>query len=243
MPIAAAERGDERADSRADDEHSSSARALDVQDLALQRQDRLELAVAALLGAAAGALSLDDVDLALRRILLWQSASLPESVVMSSAPLRTTSRALRAASRAFAARTAFSTILRAVPGSLRRTAPSLSMTTFSTMPFDLARDELGFRLRVERRIGVLDADDRGEPLAHVFAGEAVLHLFEEVLRRAVVVEHAGERRAKPGEVRAAVLVVDVVRVGEDLLGVGRVPLQRDLDDDRRAAVPVGRPRR
>jgi hypothetical protein len=48
--------------------------------------------------------------------LLWQSASLPESEVVSSTPLRTTSRALRAASRALAARTAFSTILRAVCG-------------------------------------------------------------------------------------------------------------------------------
>jgi Tfp pilus assembly PilM family ATPase len=46
------------------------ARLLDVEDLAAQRQDRLELAVAALLGGAAGRIALDDVDLAQRRILL-----------------------------------------------------------------------------------------------------------------------------------------------------------------------------
>jgi hypothetical protein len=46
------------------------ARLLDVEDLAAQRQDRLELAVAALLGAAAGGVTLDDVDLAQRRVLL-----------------------------------------------------------------------------------------------------------------------------------------------------------------------------
>ena len=39
-------------------------RLLDVQDLAAQRQDRLEAAVAALLGGAAGRVALDDVQLA-----------------------------------------------------------------------------------------------------------------------------------------------------------------------------------
>ena len=46
------------------------ARPLDVEDLAAQRQDRLELAVAALLGRAAGGVALDQVDLAQRRIPL-----------------------------------------------------------------------------------------------------------------------------------------------------------------------------
>ncbi len=39
-----------------------------VQDLAAQRQDGLELAVAALLGGAAGGVTLDDVDFAQRRV-------------------------------------------------------------------------------------------------------------------------------------------------------------------------------
>ena len=46
--------------------------------------------------------------------------------------------------------------------------------------------------------------------------------------------------AQAGEVRAAVLVVDVVRVREDLLGVGGVPLQRDVDHDRALPSSVGR---
>ena len=46
------------------------ARLLDVQDLAAQRQDRLEAAVAALLGRAAGRVALDDVELAPRRVAL-----------------------------------------------------------------------------------------------------------------------------------------------------------------------------
>ena len=58
----------------------------------------------------------------------------------------------------------------------------------------LARDELGLRLRIERRIGMLDRDDRGEAFANVFADEALLDVFEQVLRGAVGVERARERR-------------------------------------------------
>src|SRR5258707_6689413 len=61
---AGAERGDERADfGRA--QHLVEARALDVEDLAFERQDRLEAPVAPLLGRTAGAVALDDEDLGL----------------------------------------------------------------------------------------------------------------------------------------------------------------------------------
>jgi hypothetical protein len=85
---AGAERRDERRDLHRR-EHLVEARLLDVQDLALERQDRLVLAVAALLGGAArpnrprrgrarkapGSRS-------------WQSASLPGRPLPSSTPLR-----------------------------------------------------------------------------------------------------------------------------------------------------------
>ena len=66
---AAAERGDQRADLRRRD-HLVEARALDVEDLALQRQDGLRAPVASLFRGAAGRITLDDEDLAQRRILL-----------------------------------------------------------------------------------------------------------------------------------------------------------------------------
>ncbi len=53
-----------------EDEHLVEARALDVEDLAAQRQHRLEGAVAALLGRAAGGIALDEQDLAFRRVAL-----------------------------------------------------------------------------------------------------------------------------------------------------------------------------
>src|SRR5690606_25479016 len=48
-------------------EHLVQTRLLDVEDLAAQREDRLRAAVAALLGAATGAVALDDEELG----VLW----------------------------------------------------------------------------------------------------------------------------------------------------------------------------
>ena len=66
---AGAERGDQRADFLGR-QHLVEARALDIQDLAAQRQHRLEFAIAALLGGAAGAVTLDDEQFGLGRIAL-----------------------------------------------------------------------------------------------------------------------------------------------------------------------------
>ena len=66
---AGAERGDQRADLLAA-QHLVEARALDVQNLAAQRQHGLEFAVAALLGGAAGAVTLDDEQFGLGGIAL-----------------------------------------------------------------------------------------------------------------------------------------------------------------------------
>src|SRR5262249_2462988 len=60
---------DERADFLAG-EHLVHARALDVEDFAAQRQHRLERAIAALLGRAAGAVALDDEQFRFRGVAL-----------------------------------------------------------------------------------------------------------------------------------------------------------------------------
>src|SRR5690606_1393000 len=51
-------------------ERAVEAGLLDIDELAAQRQDRLGAAVAALLGGAAGGVTLDDVELGLRGIAL-----------------------------------------------------------------------------------------------------------------------------------------------------------------------------
>ena len=66
---AGAERRDERADLLGR-QHLVHARALDIQNLAAQRQHRLKFAIAALFGAAAGGIALDDKQFRFRRIAL-----------------------------------------------------------------------------------------------------------------------------------------------------------------------------
>ncbi len=61
---AGARRGDERLDLLVA-EHLVDTRTLDIEDLAADRQDRLEARVARLLGAAAGAVTLDDEEFGL----------------------------------------------------------------------------------------------------------------------------------------------------------------------------------
>ena len=81
---AAAEGGDERSDLRVG-QHLVEARLLDVQDLALERQDRLESPVAPLLGRAAGRVALDQVQLGHRRVLLGAVGELSGQVPASRA--------------------------------------------------------------------------------------------------------------------------------------------------------------
>ena len=57
----------------------------------------------------------------------------------------------------------------------------------------------------------------------------VVLLLEQAARARVAVEDGRQRRAKAGQVRAALVRVDVVGEREHRLLVGRVPLHRDLD--------------
>ena len=90
--------------------------------------------------------------------------------------------------------------------------------------------EFGLGLALELRVVQLDRDHRGQPLAHVLAGEVVVFLlFQQAFVAGVGVERPGQRRAEAGEVGAALVGVDVVGEAEDRLLVGAVPLHRDLD--------------
>ena len=79
-PLAVADAGADGGDHRADFgvlQHLVQPRFLDVDQLAANRQDRLETPVAPLLGRAAGGITLDDVELGSSGSRSEQSASLP----------------------------------------------------------------------------------------------------------------------------------------------------------------------
>ena len=84
-------------------------------------------------------------------------------------------------------------------------------------------------LRLELRLRVADADDRGQPLAEVLAVQ-LESVLEEVLLLAVGVDGPGQAGAEAGQVRAAAGVVGVVGVAADSLSSSPVGvLQGDLD--------------
>ena len=235
VELLAADAGAERLDQRADflrAEHPVEARALDVEDLALQRQDRLVLAVAALLGRAAGAVALDQEQFGLGRDRAPGSRrACRASEAMPITDLRLASRALRAASRAAAASMIFWMMVRAWAGfSSSHSAHLVGHQAFERLA-DLGADQLVLGLRAELGIGQLDRDDRGQPFAHVLAGQADLLALQHARLVGIIVERAGQRGAEGGEVGAAVALRDVVGEGEDVLVIAVVPFERDLDAD------------
>ena len=89
--------------------------------------------------------------------------------------------------------------------------------------------ELRLGLTLELRLAELHGDDGREALADVLALEVLVLLLELTGLARVVVDRARERRAEAGEVRAALVRVDVVGEREERLLVGVVPLERHLD--------------
>ena len=228
-----ADAGADGADHREDlvvGEHLVDARLLDVDDLAAQRQDRLERAVARLLGGAAGRVALHEVDLAERRVLdgavgqlAGQRAALEQALAA-----REVARLARGAARPRRVDRLLDDLPR-LGGVLLEELGQLLVDRRLDQAADLGVAQLGLGLALELRVLELDRDERREALAHVLAGEVLLLLLEEVLLAGVVVDRARERAAEAGEVRAALGGVDVVGEREDGLVVRRVPLHRDLD--------------
>ncbi len=96
---------------------------------------------------------------------------------------------------------------------------------------DLAVAQLGLGLALELGLLQLHRDHRGQAVADVVAGEVGVLLLEDRRLARVLVQGCGQGRPEPGEVGAALLGVDVVGVGEDVLGEhGVLVLHRDLDD-------------
>ena len=88
--------------------------------------------------------------------------------------------------------------------------------------------ELGLGLALELTFGELDADDRGDALPDVVAGQVLVVFLEQFLCMAVVVEHPGQRQLEAGLVGAAVHRMDVVGKTLDHFRIAVVILDRYL---------------
>ena len=211
-------------------EHLVDAGLLDVVDLAAEREDGLEAAIAGLDGRAAGAVALDQVDLGRARVVeraVGELARQPPAAERGLAPDQVTRLAGGLAGPAGGDQLVHDLLglggvlleVLAEPGVARR----LDQAADPRVP------ELGLRLALELRVAQLDRYDRGQPLADVVARERLLLVLQKALVAGVVVERAGERPLEAGQVSAALVGVDVVGERERRLHVGAVPLHRHLD--------------
>ena len=168
-------------------EHLVEAGLLDVQDLALDRQDRLEAPVAALLGRAAGRFALDDVELALRRIALLAVGQLAGQAAAVERALAADEIA-RLARRLARARGVDGLADDALGdgGILFEELTELVVDDRLDDALDLGVAELRLGLALELRLRNLDADDAGQTLADVVAADArVLQVLRQVVLRGV----------------------------------------------------------
>src|SRR5918998_3010676 len=202
---------------------------LDVEDLAPEGQYGLEVPVPPLLGRAASTVSLDDVELAARGVL--------------GGAIRELARERRALEVALADGVAHLSRRLARPrglqglvddrlglaGALLEELGQVPVRVALDEALDLRVPELGLGLPLELRLAQLDGYDRRQPLPDVVAEQVFLLLLEEALLPRVVVYGPGQRGPEAGEVRPALVRVDVVREGEDRVLEARVPLHRDLD--------------
>ena len=213
-------------------QHAVEARALDVEDLALERQHRLGLAVAALLGRAAGRVALDDEQFRQRRILFLAVGELARQA-------GDVQRALAAGqvaglARGFAGTRGIDDLAgdgaRFVAGVPAGTPPNVRRTC-AQRPAYLGTDQLLLGLRGEARVRHLDRQHRDHAFAHVVAGQGDLGLLGDAVLLDVVAQRAGQRGAEAGQVGAAILLRDVVGEAEHRFLVGVGPLQGDVHGD------------
>jgi hypothetical protein len=230
-PDPGAERGDERADLLAT-EHPVEARAFDVQDLAAQRQDGLVVARPALLGRAAGAVTLDEEQLGLGRVLFLAIGELAGE--RGHVHRRLAPGQFAGLARGLPRQRGLDDLADDQPGLVGVfLEPFAELLVHQALDggAHLGGDQLVLGLGRKLRVRHLDRQDAGQPLARVVAGEVHLLALRDARRVGVVVHRPGQRAAEARHVGAAIALGDVVGEGQHHLVVAVVPPHRDLDAD------------
>ena len=209
-------------------QHLVFARLVGVDDLAAQGEDRLEHPHAAPLGAAAGGIALDQVQLAAFHVAAGAIAELAGQAAAGEGPLAFADQGAGLAG-ALAGLGRQQPFLHDDLGGLgvlfEEAAQEVAHRRIDD-PFHFAVAELGLGLALELRIGHPQRDHGRKPFAEIVAaGNQVL---EEVLLLAIGVEGAGQRGLEARNVRAAFAGGDVVDEGVDVLGELRRILHGDF---------------
>ena len=206
-----------------------NARLLDVQHLAPQRQDGLNVRVAPHLRGTAGGITLDDVDLGLRRVVLAAVDQFARHAVRLQRRLapHEFAGAARGLARVRRLHRLFEDGLRHSRVLLEELA-QLVVHDARHERADLGVAELCLCLALELRLRQLHADDGRQALAQVGTLEVVVFVLQESLFAAVIVERARQGFLEALLVRAALGRLDVVRERVQALGKARVVLHRHL---------------
>src|SRR5439155_7833495 len=204
-------------------------RLLRVDDLAPEREDGLGAPIPSLLRRAAGRGSLDDETLTVLRVALRALGELRGESLVVHAPLaRQLARLAGGLPRLGGAHALVDDLARRRRVFLEGFG-ELVVDDLLDEALDVAVAQLGLRLPLELRLWQPDRDHRRESFPDVVAGDAALEVLEKAVGLRVVRERTGQRRPEPGQVRAALARVDVVREREDALLVTVVVLKRHLD--------------
>jgi len=228
---AGAERGDQRAYFRRA-QHLVEPRPFDVEDLAPERQNRLEPPVAALFGRAAGRIALDDKYFRERRVTLLavgQFAGQRGDIERPLAPGQLTRLARRLARRRGLDHLG-DHAPRLVRVLLEVLAQAVVDQRLDHRP-DLGGHQLVLGLARKLGVGHLDREHAGQPLARVLAAERHPLALGDARGDRIGVDLPRQRGAEAGQVGAAVALRDVVGEAEHGLVIAVGPLQRGLDDD------------
>ncbi|GAB1413385.1 hypothetical protein MASR1M97_21210 [Candidatus Desulfobacillus denitrificans] len=212
------------------------ARLLDVEDLALERQNGLELSVSALLGGAAGGVALNQIQFAQRRIFLLavgELAGQADAIEHTLAP-----RHFARLARRFPRACCFDDLSgddSGISRTLKQELRQFGSDDFLHGRLRFRGHQLHFGLRSELRIRHFHREHTGQPLAHVITGDLDLCLLGYVVLFNILVDDAGHCMPQSRKVGSAIGLRDIVGKAQNLLRVGIIPLHRHFDADDASA--------
>ena len=237
---ARAERGDQGGDLLRRDQLVEPC-LLDIQHLAAQWQDGLELAIAALFSRAARGITLDDEQLGFGRVLFLAIGKLTGEADTVQKALSTGHVARSTGGLAtpccvddlVADDARICRILLQVV--LQRARDHLV-----DRPTHLGTHQFVLGLRREARLGNLDRQHAGQAFAHVIAGHLDLRTLCVLVLVEILVDHPRHGGTQSGQVRATVALRDVVGEAQNLVVVATVPLHRDIGADGASTLHLAR---
>ena len=203
---------------------------LDIDDFALDRQDRLESPVAALFRGAAGRVALDHIEFGEVWVALGAICQLSGE---SAACERTLANRLTSLAGRFAGTGGHEALLDDALANiwiLVEVQHEALVADRADNALHLWRNELHLGLGLKTRIGMFHAHDSGEAFEHIVAGDGDILFLQQGIVLGILVDRTGQGTAESTAVRAPIGIWDGVCVAEKLLVVGVRVVQSNFHD-------------